>query len=55
MILVTEDENLDDDLLYVGMSRSVMRLAVIGPPNLIKRLRNLSRWAPGTDPREAGG
>ncbi len=54
VILVTEDENLDDDLLYVGMSRSVMRLAVIGPPNLIKRLRNLSRWAPGTDPREAG-
>ena len=55
VILVTEDENLDDDLLYVGMSRAIMRLVVIGPPNLIKRLRNLSRWAPGTDPREAGG
>ena len=41
VILVTEDDDLDDHLLYVGMSRAISRLVVVGPPALTARLQAL--------------
>jgi ATP-dependent exoDNAse (exonuclease V) alpha subunit len=46
VILVTEDDALDDHLLYVGMSRAISRLVVVGPPTLIDRLKPLVRSKP---------
>lgn len=47
VILVTEDDALDDHLLYVGMSRAISRLVVVGPPTLVDRLKPLVRSKPG--------
>jgi len=46
VILVTEDDALDDHLLYVGMSRAISRLVVVGPLTLIDRLKPLVRSKP---------
>jgi len=39
VILVTTDDHLEDHLLYVGMSRAVSRLVVVGPSVLMARLQ----------------
>ena len=39
VILATEDDDLGDHLLYVGMSRAVSRLVVVGPSVLMARLQ----------------
>ena len=39
VILATDDEDLGDHLLYVGMSRAVSRLVVVGPSALMARLQ----------------
>ena len=39
VILATNDEDLGDHLLYVGMSRAVSRLVVVGPSVLMARLQ----------------
>jgi ATP-dependent exoDNAse (exonuclease V) alpha subunit len=39
VILATDDEDLGDHLLYVGMSRAVSRLVVVGPSVLMARLQ----------------
>jgi len=51
VILVTEDDDLGDHLLYVGMSRAISRLVVVGPPALTTRLQALVRLNPGGGPR----
>jgi DNA helicase IV len=38
VILATAHDNLSDHLLYVGMSRAISRLVVIGPKALSERL-----------------
>jgi hypothetical protein len=43
VILATVDDDLEDHLLYVGMSRAVSRLVVIGPETLSDRLRAKAR------------
>ena len=49
VILVTEDDDLDDHLLYVGMSRAISRLVVVGPPALTARLQALMPLNPATE------
>ncbi|HAZ17158.1 MAG TPA: hypothetical protein DCY87_00105 [Acidimicrobiaceae bacterium] len=39
VIVVTADDDLGDHLLYVGMSRAVSRLVVVGPRALTTRLQ----------------
>jgi len=39
VILATADDDLGDHLLYVGMSRAVSRLVVVGPSVLMARLQ----------------
>ena len=39
VILATNDDDLGDHLLYVGMSRAVSRLVVVGPSVLMARLQ----------------
>ena len=51
VVLVTANEVLSDELLYVGMSRAVSRLVVIGPERLIDRLRRQSPRRPDDEPR----
>jgi hypothetical protein len=43
VILVTVDDDLEDHLLYVGMSRAVSRLVVIGPTPMLDRLSAKAR------------
>jgi ATP-dependent exoDNAse (exonuclease V) alpha subunit len=43
VILVTVDDDLEDHLLYVGMSRAVSRLVVIGPTPMLGRLSAKAR------------
>jgi hypothetical protein len=38
VILVTTDADLPDNLLYVGMSRAISKLIIVGPPALRARL-----------------
>ena len=40
VILMTTDDHLEEHLLYVGMSRAVSRLLVVGPPTLRDKLQN---------------
>jgi ATP-dependent exoDNAse (exonuclease V) alpha subunit len=49
VILVTEDDDLDDHLLYVGMSRAISRLVVVGPPALTARLQALMPLNPAAE------
>ena len=49
VILATEDDDLGDHLLYVGMSRAVSRLVVVGPSVLMARLQT------GRDQSQEGG
>ena len=42
-IVVTVDETLEDHLLYVGMSRAVSKLVVVGPEALLERLQAKAR------------
>jgi len=46
VILVTVDEGLGDHLLYVGMSRAISTLVVVGPRVLTARLQALVRLNP---------
>jgi len=46
VILVTEDDDLGDHLLYVGMSRAISTLVVVGPRVLTARLQALVRLNP---------
>jgi DNA helicase IV len=38
VILVTSQADLPDNLLYVGMSRAISKLIIVGPPALRARL-----------------
>jgi hypothetical protein len=38
VILVVHDDEVRDELLYVGLSRAVMRVTIIGPPAIEARL-----------------
>jgi len=38
VILVIHDDQVRDELLYVGASRAVMSLTIIGPPGVGERL-----------------
>ena len=49
VILATNDDDLGDHLLYVGMSRAVSRLVVVGPSVLMARLQT------GRDQSQEGG
>ena len=42
VILVSTDADLNDHLLYVGMSRAVSVLAIVAPPQIVKRLGSSS-------------
>jgi len=42
-IVATVDDDLPDHLLYVGMSRAVSKLVVVGPEVLLERLRTKAR------------
>lgn len=45
VVLVVDGDEVDDDLLYVGASRAVMSLTVIGPASIVDRFQGSS--APG--------
>jgi ATP-dependent exoDNAse (exonuclease V) alpha subunit len=48
-LVVTVDDDLEDHLLYVGMSRAVSKLVVVGPEALLERLQAKARLRSRTE------
>jgi len=46
VVFATLDDDLDEILAYVGMSRAISRLVVVGPPAFNRRFGGLGHWGP---------